>query len=197
MNANTLRACLAALALTFLGPAAWANVLSLTPLATVAPPGSKVVLEIRMDFVQETVGGAFDLHYDGDLLQFQDFHYDPRFLLDHVDPDFLLVPDNCVAGGSGTGGCDPGDYELNALGFGNFDGIIGSYVVARITFTTLQPGTAEVQLAATDSPFGGFSDIMGEELTVIYNGAKVLITPIPAAIWMMLGALGVLTRLRR
>lgn len=187
-----------ALALSLCAPAAYANFLTISPLNTVTDNPSEVTLEIHMRFRQETVGGAFDLLYDSNILSLVSFEYDEHFLSSVVDPDFLLLPDDCMANGSTLGGCSPGDAELNAIGFGNFDGIVGTYLIARVTFATLQPGDTLVLLAATDSPFGGFiSAAHAENMDIFYGGAHVLVTPIPAAVWMMLSALGVLLAIRR
>ena len=115
-----------------------------------------------------------------------------------VDPAFTLTPDVCEFNGSVNGGCDLGDAEINAIGFGNFDGIVGSYVVGRIAFGTAGAGLAALTLASSDSPFGGFvSAATAEGMTVVYNGATVLVTPIPAAVWMMMSGLGVLVGMRK
>ena len=198
MKLKTLKGIVASLAFGLCSHAALANVISLTPLIQEVGTDSKFALEIRMDFTQETVGGSFDLFYNTDLVDFMTFTYNADFLANVVDPDFLLMPDNCEADGAAVGGCAVGDSEINMIGFGNFDGIIGSYVIGRFVFASREEGLAAFTTASSDSPFGGFiSAVDAAQMTVVFNGATVLVTPIPAALWMMLGALGVLTRFRR
>ena len=200
MKLKTLKGLAAVAALGFAGQSAMANVVSLTPLTQTQDlvTGNKFSLELRIDFLEETVGGAFDLFYNTDVLDFVSFTYDDDFLNNVVDPAFTLTPDVCETDGSASGGCAVGDAELNAIGFGNFDGIIGSYLVGRIVFSTQAEGLADITLASTDSPFGGFiSALTADAMTVVYNGATVLVTPIPAAVWMMLSGLGVLVGFRK
>lgn len=200
MKLNTLKGLAAVAALGLAGQSAMANVVSLTPLTQTADldTGTKFYLELRVDFLEETVGGSFDLFYNTDLVDFVSFTYDDDFLANVVDPAFTLTPDVCEFDGAAVGGCNVGDSEINAIGFGNFDGIIGSYIVGRFVFGTREEGLAAFTLASSDSPFGGFiSAATAEAMTVVYNGATVLVTPIPAAVWMMMSGLGVLVGFRK
>ncbi|MEM6640344.1 MAG: VPLPA-CTERM sorting domain-containing protein [Pseudomonadota bacterium] len=198
MNLKTLKGLTAVATLGLAAPAAMANVISLTPLTQIVDPGEEFTLEVRMDFLQETVGGAFDVFYDTALVDFVSFTYNDDFLANIVDPAFTLVPDVCETSGAANGGCSVGDAEINGIGFGNFDGILGSHLIGELTFTAGSEGLATFLTASSDSLFGGFiSAATANELTVVYNGAAVLVTPIPAAVWMMLGGLGVLTRFRK
>ncbi|MFK8014228.1 MAG: hypothetical protein AB8G17_02140 [Gammaproteobacteria bacterium] len=200
MKLKTLKGTVAALAVGLLSHGAFANVISLTPLTQTQTldEGTKFIVELRMDFLQETVGGSFDLFYNTEVLDFMQFTYDADFLANVVDPAFLLTPDNCEVDGSVNGGCEVGDAEVNAIGFGNFDGIIGSYVIGQFIFGTREEGLATFELASSDSPFGGFiSAANAGEMDVVFNGAAVLVVPIPGAVWLMLGGLGVLGRFRR
>jgi hypothetical protein len=198
MKLKILKGLVATLGLGFAAQSAMANVISLTPLTQTAGPDRKVAFELRIDFLEETVGGSIDLFYDTSLVDFASFIYNDDFLNNVVDPAFTLTPDVCETDGSAVGGCAVGDAEINAIGFGNFDGIVGSYLVGTFVFATREVGLAAFELAASDSPFGAFiSAANASELTVVYNGASVLITPIPAAVWMMLSGLGVLVGVRK
>ncbi|MFK7888154.1 MAG: VPLPA-CTERM sorting domain-containing protein [Gammaproteobacteria bacterium] len=198
MKLKTLKGLVATLGLGIAAQSAMANVISLTPLTQTVGPDSKFALELRIDFLEETVGGSLDLFYNTELMDFGTFIYNDDFLNNVVDPAFTLTPDICETNGSAAGGCEVGDAEINAIGFGNFDGIIGSYVVGTFVFAAREAGLASFELASSDSPFGGFiSAANASEMTVVFNGAAVLVTPIPAAIWMMLSGLGVLVGVRK
>jgi len=198
MKMKTLKGLVATLGLGIAAQSAMANVISLTPLTQTVGPDNKFALELRIDFLEETVGGSLDLFYNTELMDFGTFIYNDDFLNNVVDPAFTLTPDICETNGSVAGGCEVGDAEINAIGFGNFDGIIGSYVVGTFVFAARESGLASFELASSDSPFGGFiSAANASAMTVVYNGATVLVTPIPAAIWMMLSGLGVLFGVRK
>ncbi len=198
MNFKNLKLSLAALALGLFSQVSHANVISISPTTSTVGIGQEFTLDITMEFLQETVGGAFDLIYDTNIFDVVSFAYDSSFSINVIDPAFTLIPENCESDGSIIGGCSVGDAELNAIGFGNFDGIIGNHVIGQLTLVATQAGLGTVGLASSDSPFGGFiSAADASEMTVVYNGASVLVVPVPAAIWLMLSALGMVGALRR
>ncbi len=198
MHYKNLKLSLVALALGLFSQASNANVIGVSPTTSTVGIGQEFTLDITMEFLQETVGGSFDLFYDTNIFDLVSFSYDSSFSIDVIDPAFTLTPKNCETDGSVVGGCNVGDAELNAIGFGNFDGIIGDYVIGQLTLVATQAGLGTVGLASSDSPFGGFiSAADAEEMIVVYNGASVLVVPVPAAIWLMLSALGAMGVMRR
>ena len=182
---------LAAVALWVASSGAQANVISLAPVGQSVGVGDVFSVQISMYFTEATVGGAFDLFYDPTQLSFVSFEFDETFFNDIADPAFAHVPDDCFTDGAPFGGCEIGDAELNAIGFGNFDGIVGEYLVATVFFEALAPGSSQLTMAVNDAPFEGlFSAVTGLEMEVNYNSAKVQIVPVPAALWLFLSALG-------
>jgi hypothetical protein len=148
-----------------------------------------------MAFSEATLGGAFDLCYDPTQLEFVSFSFDDFFYNNVSDPAFDHAPDNCFTDGAPFGGCSVGDPELNAIGFGNFDGISGSYLVGTIVFQAVGAGSSDLTMAVNDAPFEGFfSAETGLPMDVLYNSAKVDINPVPvpAAAWLLMTALGLL-----
>ena len=182
---------LAAVALWVASSGAQANVISLAPVGQSVGVGDVFSVQISMYFTEATVGGAFDLFYDPTQLSFVSFEFDETFFNDIADPAFAHVPDDCFTDGAPFGGCEVGDAELNAIGFGNFDGIVGEYLVATVLFQALAPGSSQLTMAVNDAPFEGFfSAVTGLEMEVNYNSAKVQIVPVPAALWLFLSAPG-------
>lgn len=189
---------LAALALSVASYSAQASVISLDPVGQTVRVGDVFSVQISMFFPEATVGGAFDLFYDPTQLAFVSFEFDPTFFNDVADPAFSHMPDNCYAEGAPFGGCSVGDAELNAIGFGSFDGISGEHIVATVFFAALAPGSSQLTMAVNDAPFEGFySAITGLEMLVEFNSAKVQVVPVPAALWLFGSAIGLLSLGRR
>lgn len=195
---KTLTRLAAVAALGMAAATANANIVSLSPLQSVVAVGQEVEVEVRMDFLDLTVGGGIDLFYDSGLLSFVSFEFDADFLANVADPDFTYAPDNCFADGATFGGCSVGDGELNGLGVGSFDGITGLHVIGTAVFEALDLGASIISLAATDSDLGPFiSAVDASELIVAYNQAKVRVVPVPAAVWLLLSAMAPLLLRRR
>jgi hypothetical protein len=181
-----------------LGLTAQANVISLDPTTITTGPGMQFAVDVHASFEEATVGGAFDLFYDATTLEFVSFTFDDDFFNNVADPAFAHFPDHCFVDGAPFGGCEVGDGELNAIGFGSFDGIVGDYLVGTFIFEALAPGTSALTMAVNDAPFEGFfSAETGLEMFLTYNGAEVVVTPIPAAVWLFGAALGLLATRRR
>lgn len=190
MSTTKLLPLTAALLITAIGStAANANVISLMPAAQSAGVGADITFEVRMDFINTTVGGAFDVFYDASILSYVSFEFAPGF----ADPDFAISPDDCFVDGAAISGCSVGDPELNGIGFGDFDGLTGSHLVGLLTFQTIDTGVAVLSMATNDEPWGGFfSAIDASELVVVYGPGKVHVVPIPAAVWLFASGLGLL-----
>ena len=91
----------------------------------------------------------------------------------------------------GAAGCMSAE-ELNGLGFGNFGGISGNYLVGVLTFDALAAGVAALTMADNDVPAGSWFDVNSNPMTIAYTGAEIHVVPLPAAVWLMLGGLGML-----
>ncbi len=191
-----MRPLAAALVLSATATVANANVIDFADPAISAGVGQTVSLDISLDFVQTTVGGSIDIFYDAGLLSFVSFEFDDGFL-GLIDPAFTVMPDNCLSDGAAIAGCSVGDAELNGLSFGNFDGITGELTVGTVTFETLDVGIAVVTMANNDAPYEGFIGLDASELLVLYGPGTVHIVPVPAAIWLMLSAVGIAGAMRR
>jgi hypothetical protein len=200
MTTKKLASVLAAAALWATSFGAQAHVISLDPIAQKVSLGDTFEVDINIFFQEATVGGAFDLFYDSTQVEFVSFAFDDFFFNDVSDPAFDHAPDNCFTDGAPFGGCDVGDAELNATGFGSFDGISGSYLVGTLVFRAIGAGTSDLTMATNDAPFGGFfSAETGLPMDVLYNSAKVVINPVPvpAAAWLLLSALGLIGARRK
>src|SRR5262245_64951073 len=127
MTTKKLAPVLAAAALWATSYGAQAHVISLDPIGQKVVVGDTFSVDINIFFSEATIGGAFDLFYDPTHVEFVSFDFDDFFFNNVSDPAFDHVPDNCFADGAPFGGCNVGDAELNAIGFGNFDGVFGSY----------------------------------------------------------------------
>jgi hypothetical protein len=198
MMTKKLAPVLAAASLWTASFGAQANVISLDPIGQVVGMGQTFALTISAFFEEPTVGGSFDLFYDPTQLAFVSFEFDEHFLNDISDPAFAHVPDNCFTDGAPFGGCNVGDAELNAIGFGSFDGISGLNLVATVMFQAIGTGTSQLTMATNDAPFEGFySAITGLPMEVEYNVADVVVVPVPAALWLLLSGLGLVGARRR
>lgn len=197
MATRFLKSLTAAVMLMGLSTAASANVISVSPAGQLAEIGDTVTVDLSMSFLQSTVGGSFDLTYDPTLLNLVSFDFDADFINNVADPAFAVTPDFCFTDGAAMGGCDVGDGELNAIGFGSFDGIIGDYLIGTVTFEALASGISPLLLSTNDTPFEGFIGLNGAELNVLYGPGKIRVVPLPAAAWLLLGGLGALLGIGR
>jgi hypothetical protein len=198
MMTKKVAAFIAAASLWAASFGAQANVISLDPIGQFVGVGQTFSVEISAFFEEATVGGSFDLFYDPTQIAFVSFEFDEHFLNDVSDPAFAHVPDNCFTDGAPFGGCDVGDAELNAIGFGSFDGISGLNLVATVIFQAVGTGVSQLTMATNDAPFEGFySAVTGLPMDVKYNVADVVVVPVPAALWLLLSGLGLLGVRRR
>ena len=172
--------------------------MSLSPIGAVISNGDQITFNVTAFFVVVTLGGAIDITYDPNVLSFAGFSFDSGFLGPIADPALSVLPEDCFTSGSAGGGCAVGDGELNALGFGNAFGISGLHTVGTLTFNATGLGTTFITMAMNDEPLGGFfSAVTLGPQDVQFFGAKVTVVPVPAALWLLLGALGMLGGVRR
>lgn len=175
----------AVLVMTAIGSTANANVISLTTAAQSATVGDTISFDVTMDFIDDTVGGGFDVFYDASILSLVSFEFDAGFLGPVADPDFTFPPV-----------LSPG--ELNGIAFGSFDGITGNHLIGTLTFETIAGGVAILMMNTNVAPWGAFfSATDASELVVVYGPGKVHVVPIPAAAWLFASGLGLLAGIAR
>lgn len=136
------------------------------PATQAVGPNGTVTLELFMDFHDDpTLGGGIDIAFDSTRLSYVSFVFDPTF---DTDPAFTRAPNLEAAG------------QLNALSFGNFDGLAGPSHVGTFTFNTLAPlGTASLTMASDQpdgfaGPFISLTTFLVQN--VIFTGADVVVT---------------------
>jgi hypothetical protein len=140
------------------------NITLLPATQNVAPNGT-VSLELWMDFTEDpTLGGGIDTTFDPNMLSFVSFTFDPAL---GDDPAFRRQP-NLEAPG-----------QLNALAFGNFDGLSGPARVGTFLFNTLSAfGTTPIT-NESDEPNGPAGPFVSantfQPIDVTYNNATVTI----------------------
>lgn len=157
---------------------ATANTIWLEPASLSTGPGSVITLTLHMDFTDTTIGGGVDLFYDDSVLDFVSFVFNPPF--DWCS--YCLPPDDLPGEVNGIWIHDP----LGAV-------ISGHHIIGTFTFNTLTPGSTALWMADNDFPVGPFWDMSRSYvLPVNYAGAEVLVTPLPAAAWLMFAGLSLL-----
>ena len=156
---------------------AQAATISLNPLSQSVTLGEQVSLQLTMDFSSDpTLGGGINVIYDS-RLSYVSFVFNAAL---GDDPAFRRLPDD-------LGG------ELNGLAFGHFSGLSGPSAVGVLTFDTIAPGAATLNMTDNITPAGGFySAVTFGPQAVSYLGASLSVSavPLPAAVWLMLSGLG-------
>jgi hypothetical protein len=145
--------------------------MTLLPGAQDVPFLNELVLELWMDFTAEpTLGGGTDIHFDAAALRYLSFEFDPGL---GDDPAFRRVPDLDAPG------------ELNALAFGNFDGLTGPALVGRFTFRAGgTAGVTSLTMTADDldgvaGPFVSAIDFLPMDVDFIGADVNVVEGPLP------------------
>ena len=154
-----------------------------------ASPGETLQIDLIGDFTGDgTLGGGLDIFYDAAVIEFLGFDFDSATL--PLDPTLSRKPDVLTD-------------ELEGLAFGNFVGIGDAGRVGTLSFKALAAGSTQLVLAVTDNLLKGgpfvSADTFGEQ-AVDLAAASVTVAPVPlpAAAWLMAGALaGVAMRRRR
>lgn len=175
------------LALSLLGGLSTAQAVSsvwLEPVYQEAPTGTTITLTLKMDFDVLTLGGGVDVFYDATMLDFVSFVFNPAFMGPVADPFFSHGGDDFVG-------------EVNDILSAAFTPFTGAHTIGTLTFNTLSTtGLTSLLLADNDTPGGPWIDATtGAVIPVDYTGkgiAEVLVTPLPAAAWLMMAGLGFL-----
>jgi len=152
--------------------------------------GDTVSVTVMVDASDEPIlAGGFDTFIAGlgTVLGYTGFTFDAAF---PTDPSFTSTPTDCSVDTTAIG-CAGAD-ELNSLAFGNFAGIGGPFTVGVMTFDALAMGVASLTMMDNDIPSGSFFSTAGNLMTIDYVGTEIRVVPLPAAVWLMLGGLGML-----
>jgi hypothetical protein len=144
------------------------NLLVLDPPQQSIVVGEDVELDLLMDFLDTTVGGAVTVSVDPAILAIDSIVFDPEGNLgDQLD--FRCPTDPQAANPV------PCPDDPSFLSFGSFGGLDGMRSVARLRFTPHTVGTTEISV---DEAFA-FSDVVGGALPVSFAFATVHV-PEPA-----------------
>lgn len=169
--------------------------------------GDLVTFTYTMDFSDDsTLGGGTDIWYDSSVLQFVGWSFDAGLSSDN--PNFRLDPTNCLT--TSDPGCDAdasefaGMAQLNGLAWGNDsgNGMSGPAVIGQMVFQAIGIGVTDIFMAANDDGVSGDPGpfVSGNTFTVqdvTFSADSVTVVPVPAAVWMLLSALGALGGVRR
>ena len=149
-------------------------------------PGDLVSFDIVMDFSGDTNGlgtdvvfaGGFDVTWDPAMLEFQSL-----VNAGLGQPIFAREPDLLHG-------------RLQSWAFGSFPGLTGPDLVGSVFFAVLPGGPSE-SLVSTELGTGAAGTFLSgtdysTPLVVSFNSVPVSAVPVPAALWLLLGALGTL-----
>ncbi len=201
MNKTLINTIAAAVLLLLSATAAQAATLDLwlTPAYQDSGPpplGEAVSLDLMMNFAADpTLGGGVEIHYDPTRLDFGSWDFN-----DGSDPVNDPFPDDdslslvLAPGDTHAGHPQPVEPGRIILGFGNFVPLAGPFRVGTLALETLGiTGPTFVNLVGNDIPAGDFlsANTFAPQVPVL-QGAEVNIIPLPAAVWMLLGGLGIL-----
>ena len=152
-----------------------AATLTITPTTVTVAPGDVVLLEVIVDFEDAlSLGGGFDVVYDPNSLQL--LSWTANMI---GDPGFIGEP-------------DISDGLLSGIAFGNLQGMEGVFDVGTLAFQVVG-GSSTVIGTETGAVEGPFLDAFTfEPLPTTYVGANINVVPVPAAAWLLFGALGTL-----
>ena len=161
---------------------------STVSLSTSGQSGASLSVDLYMNFSDApTLGGGLDVHYDGSLLNFISFSFNPTFL--SVTDPLLTCP--------GAIGCDQIDQPNTVydISFGNFAGIGGPFLVGTLVFNVIGTGSAALLTAETTGlagPFVSATTYVAQPVSYLGTAADVSAVPVPAALWLMVSGLSLL-----
>lgn len=128
-------------------------------------------------------GGGFDLDFNPDVLEL----------------GLVTINTTIFNFGSKAGTTDNDLGELRDLGFGNFFGDSSvSFLIATLDFTATGAGVSALDL--TPGPFNMVDELgttINDSATFVGGSVTVTAIPLPAAVWLLLGAVGLLGATRR
>ena len=176
------------IACTLALPTVQAASVFITPaLQSVPSTDGTATLELFMDFTGDpTIGGGIDLVFSGPISLAS---FTPSAYFDARDPFFTGFSLDPVAEPGGLADT-LGGIEIH---FGDFGGIDGSNKLGDLTINLLGSGLADIAMNI-NTTFGDFFDTGSNPQVVSLNGANITISavPVPAAIWFLASALGLL-----
>ncbi len=152
-----------------------ASSLYYTPSELTAAPGDPFTLELWMDFDQVTIGGAFEVFYDAEALQFESWNPAPLGM-----PQFLGTPEILQG-------------VVSGIGFGDWEGITGLNLIGMLEMSVRQ-NAVDGSYSFTTLPWydAPFVDIETFQVIPVDYGIAVVhvqAIPLPAAFWMLFCAL--------
>ena len=184
---QNIAGCYVVLALMLAAPLGNAATISLLPTTSTIAVGDVVRLDVVLDFgADRTLGGEIDFNWDPTVLRFHGFTFDTSTIMD--DPFFRR-----------DGYLQPGFLE--AVGAGSFDGIDDG-VLGTISFEAIGLGDTMVSMYDSGDPGPSWisSDDFVTALVPDFIDANItvdnVVVPLPAGVWLFLGALGTLIRVR-
>ena len=157
-----------------------AATLTIAPGEVTAVQGDTILLEVIVDFENAlALGGGFDVVFDPTSLQLLSWTANSI-----GDPGFIAEPDIT-------------DGLLSGIGFGDFQGMEGVFDVGTLAFQVIGGSSTVIgtETAAIEGPF--IDAVTFEPIPTTYIGANVNVVPVPAAAWLLFGALGALLSVGR
>ncbi len=158
--------------------------------AILVADGDVLTFDIIWDFSgpgEATLGGGHDVVFDSSLLRFESFAFDPAIC--GISPCQLRDPDIL-------------DGVVEGVAFGSLSPIVGPARLAFVTFTYTGAGfqgDTVLWTRATTGYGGPFISAL-DGMTVIdvdFGSTTLRAVPLPAALWLFLGALGTLAQSSR
>jgi hypothetical protein len=145
------------------GVASALNQVTLQPAAVTVPPGGSTVLELRIAFDEEALGGGIVIELDPAVAAFDSFSFDPAF---PDDPSLRLVCPNALD--PLCAGFDDGDGTRVLIAFGaqltlpDCDPpITGTRKVGDLTLDAVAVGQASISVREDDGVAGPFVGCIG------------------------------------
>jgi hypothetical protein len=148
----------------------------LDPLTQSALIGNTLSVALKgQDFTQTIEGGGVNLRFNPAVLQLN------SVAVDTTTWEFFTTP-GTINNAAGT---------LTDLTFSSFAGRSGSFSIAQIIFQVTGLGTSPLTLTESQlNPFSSGGALLNPPVVFIPATIQVTAVPIPAAIWLLLSAMG-------